>query len=760
MSTGIQEVWSNMGALYEAFHKSLAEDGFSTPGHLLRNLASNFPPEAVENFDGVYAIGFYQLSPAERKILLNTGNIRFFWNALNEEEAAALDVQHPEQAFIDAHPDMSEIVIQAPVHKTIQIIKSAGKMRQLQALSNMIGSSQDAGTDHTAVLLAEQGMLLPMLQVMPENIEKLNVSMGLSILDTSIYSLIQRFNMVHEAWSKNGYISRNTVVLFFEHDLLAQYKSEVPANSLQRDGPLFWHFDREWQEIPEHWRNLLSPCQSQEDLLERCIALLEKVYPATQQELDRAAIYFLFRQLKQLRAVLETTVEDWTPQFFRNLLRRILQHSRMTLLGEPLQGLQVLGSFEMANLGFEKLFVLQANEGSLPAVSHQRIIPHTLTGQYKLPGIQQQVQVQEYLFWSVLSLVSEAVIMYNTSVEDVGSSEPSRWVQRLELGLHPNHWIIENSMLSMPGAQSIVNRISLTDKAQIQHAIQGWMQRKISYSALNTWLTCKLRFFLSHVMQYRETKEESDSPDAGNFGTIVHNTLEKLYEPHIGREITRDDVLVLRKQAHSLADEVYCKEMRIPMQMLESGEHLLVKKAVHKAVDKMLEIDAHQAPFTLESLEDEWEFKLPFHEITANFYGKIDRFDQQGNNLRIVDYKTTDFNESKVQRAEYEKVWASDGKNHKEAFQTLFYAWLHQKQYPHLPVPQLHMYFSRNTNAQASTAVTFKDNIPALDKDLIADFENHLMAELEFMLSDDLEITQTAVRSNCIYCPYKVMCGR
>src|SRR5690606_3440349 len=153
---------------------------------------------------------------------------------------------------------------------------------------------------------------------------------------------------------------------------------QIPEAFRRIETDLYWDLNTQWKDLPAPWSELLAPCENASDLLKRCMRILEMVYDQAEDDLDRAGIYFLFTALRRLEKVLELSNDGWSPQFFSQMLRRIFQNSRIMLQGEPLKGLQVLGSFEMANLHFDHLIVLQTNEGMLPSAGHQSVIPHSL----------------------------------------------------------------------------------------------------------------------------------------------------------------------------------------------------------------------------------------------------------------------------------------------------------------------------------------------------------------------------------------------
>ena len=93
----------------------------------------------------------------------------------------------------------------------------------------------------------------------------------------------------------------------------------------------------------------------------------------------------LIRRFQTNHAILSTPEEAWSMVF------NSLQSERIDLLGEPEAGLQIMGLIESRALDFERVFLLDCNEGTLPKSSlPESFIPFDLRHMWGLPGRHQR----------------------------------------------------------------------------------------------------------------------------------------------------------------------------------------------------------------------------------------------------------------------------------------------------------------------------------------------------------------------------------
>jgi len=146
---------------------------------------------------------------------------------------------------------------------------------------------------------------------------------------------------------------------------------------------------------------------------------------------------------------------------------------------------------------------------------------------------------------------------------------------------------------------------------------------RLSYSALETFRRCPLKFKLQHLDKIRTPKSKE-----ALFGTLVHKTLKVLHEP--GMLIPTEEE-ILKFFADNWDSSIYQDEQ----------ENFL---AFAQGVKMLKDYYAKNYPANFNVVALETSFETPFkinndlHLIT----GKIDRIDKTSDNLfEVIDYKTT-----------------------------------------------------------------------------------------------------------------------
>jgi hypothetical protein len=165
-------------------------------------------------------------------------------------------------------------------------------------------------------------------------------------------------------------------------------------------------------------------------------------------------------------------------------------------------------------------------------------------------------------------------------------------------------------------------------------------------------------FYLKHVEGISEEDEVVDEVDGAQFGTIYHYVMEKLYMPNRSKGASTrdaDHIESLRKDKEQIAGlilEGFAEARKKRKYSYESGniryeyedlsgQEKIVFSLIASFVEKSLEIDREYAPFTFRASEMRVDYPMVINNIgTVNIKGSIDRVDEKGGEIRIIDYKT------------------------------------------------------------------------------------------------------------------------
>ena len=140
-------------------------------------------------------------------------------------------------------------------------------------------------------------------------------------------------------------------------------------------------------------------------------------------------------------------------------------------------------------------------------------------------------------------------LFYYTSTDGLGASgEPSRFIQQIQKELpeyNINHKI---SIKTYAPSPNLVNTSkSILKSPEVIHKIKQYLQGAVSPSAINTYLNCNMDFYYKYLLSLKEDEELEENIGSASFGTVIHNTLEKLYQPTINRVLKIADIEFFQK---------------------------------------------------------------------------------------------------------------------------------------------------------------------------------------------------------------------
>ncbi|MBA4056616.1 MAG: PD-(D/E)XK nuclease family protein, partial [Marivirga sp.] len=456
---------------------------------------------------------------------------------------------------------------------------------------------------------------------------------------------------------------------------------------------------------------------------------------------------------------------------FLRLFRQLIQAHKIPFTGEPLKGLQVMGVLETRNLDYKNVFILSLNEGAFPSsASKGSYIPFNIRKAYGLPTVEHQDAMYAYLFYRVLQRAENIFLFYNSETDVLGQGEMSRYLQQLvyESGLKMERKVLHNPIQPRP-----INPIVISKDEGVLEALAKLSEgnsrfKGISPSALNTYIECRLRFYLRHVAKIKEADEVEEDLDARVLGNFLHEVMELFYK-HIrerkGKKLVEaSDLNEGEALIDKLIDEVFIDAYRLDpsKQVQYEGQRLVVREVVKRFAHRIVEMDKAYAPFVMEALEQEgllYNVKLDKPPGSVLISGKIDRVDRKDNLLRVIDYKT---GKDKLDFDSVASLFSRDQKRNKAAFQTMLYALLYKTNAPsegYKIVPGLinrMNLFDKNFQFGLKVGKTYVEDVDPL----LGEFELHLRKLLEELFDPEVPFDQTTDTEICRFCPYEGICYR
>ena len=92
---------------------------------------------------------------------------------------------------------------------------------------------------------------------------------------------------------------------------------------------------------------------------------------------------------------------------------------------------------------------------------------------------------------------------------------------------------ITNKFYNVPIEKASSENAQVIEKSDlIMGRIEKYFNRAISASSINTYLRCPLDFYYRYIAELGEEKSIEEDIESQQFGSLIHNTLEKLFDKH------------------------------------------------------------------------------------------------------------------------------------------------------------------------------------------------------------------------------------
>lgn len=794
-------VWQVLYDLYEEFRATLAAEGKGYEGMIFREVVESMERGESPDlpYEQIVFVGLNALSVSEERFLaqLQKREIAdFYWDYVSDK---VTDPDNKASYFVSRNlksfPSSMKLPPEEKVKTEIEVIGIPSGIGQAKHVYTLLSdwckeaemSSEEAL--RTAVILPDEHLLIPVLNAIPEQIRRINVTMGYPLAGTPVASLIEYIL----ALQKNVcYIDRNPLFYFrdvlpvLNHRYILSTSPEIISSLVkeitENNKIYISHTELEKTPLLEILFTPVTGVEAFSDYLIKVLEELNKVMSALSDEeeedapqrtndLEQEFIFHYFTTVNRMKEVMkDARIEMKIDTFFR-LLKRVTDTITIPFHGEPLSGLQIMGVLETRALDFDRLIILSMNEGIFPQrKAANSFIPYNLRRGFGLPTYEHQDSVWAYHFYRLIERASHVSLLYDTRSNGLQTGEVSRFVHQL----HYHYEVpMRDKLVVYNVSSSKTPPLAVPKREDIMRRLDAYRKggsKAISASAINTYLDCPLKFYFSVVEGIREEEEVSETIESDVFGSILHKVMEELYKPFQGKMVTVDLLKAIRKDtalltgaiARAFASEFFKTEVVRSL----TGQNYLIGEMIRKYVEKILERDGKLTPFVyieserkingLISLSDHSEIRLK---------GFIDRVDEVLDAIRIIDYKsgsgTTTFSsiESLFNKEEKDRA--------KAVMQVFMYCWM----YAHFTenkgkTIQPGIYYVRSLFSDPFDPSVYH-RIERGKSEKVEDFSGYAQAFeeglrgcLDEIFNPEIPFTQTPTGKACSYCPFKGICGK
>lgn len=776
-------IWKSLFPIYQEFNQLLNDKGLAYGGKLYREAAIRISEE--EDLDSINSnhiifVGLNALSRSEKVILQRfneCGKADFIWDYDQEwQRFNSIEANY----FIDKNLALlpqADYFVRSERNSysetNIRVIPSTIDAAQVKIATSLIEkdltSNGGGNLEKTAIILPDESLVTPLLYSLSPLIGKLNISMGYPLSATPVLPLLDSLILLR----KRAKIALETdeinelsfyhkdIESLFKHVYISQLCSKVPELDPNCSNKIYYTTSELIEIAPEVAFLFLE--QTIKSPLAKYLTLaFHNLLESTVDISDEQQLYIskIHELLNQVHALVSSTPSiKISDSLYIKLLKGELSKQSLEFEGYSGSGLQIIGILESRALDFDNIIMLSLSDDIFPASKPDNsYIPQLLLQVYGMPTIAEKSAIWSYYFYRLLQRSNKVSLLYCNNTSGLSSGEPSRYIMQLNYSLP---YEIEHQEIKYEEISS-----SLTQKINVKKTTEMVNKLKAGRyfpSQINQFLKCPLGYYLKYIAKLKEPQHLIDENIAATSGNLIHNTLEELYKPLIGK-IKLNNLLqeISKKDIETTLKEFIDRDVSPTLKQDSSSLDILYQSAL-RMVEGIIKYDINSKELeSIISLEELLESKIGGYKIC----GKIDRLERlTDNSIKVIDYKS---GKVELEFATLEELFEIDyqGKKKRDgALQLLLYSYLARQTYEYdidirAALLSTRHLGSLNQQKYKGEVVIGKQSLDILELDTYKIIEEKIIEVLDNLCNIEIDFCQTSNNNNCTYCSYSSICGR
>ena len=789
-------LWSKLEDIYNNFNARLKQQGISYEGAIYREVIEQ------KNIDLPHKhylfVGFNLLQKVEQElfnIIKKKGKAQFYWDfdkyytTNNQQEAGYYikqylsiypnELDNSDDSIYNCFKNEKDITYISATTNNIQARNIADWLQQNDRIK--------AGKD-TVIVLCDETLLPTVLHCLPEEVDKVNITMGFPLQQTHISSLVKslitlqligkinnedRFRLKYVDEILNHpychYISEKNKELY--SNLHKKHNYYPTSEELQIDDCLAKVFSSPANIHETHFASLV-------DWIIEIVELIGNNTKEANDPLLKESVFRMFTLLNRVSSLIKSNDLVVDLVTLKGVIDQFIQSTTIPFHGEPIEGIQIMGVLETRNLDFKHILMISCNEGNMPKSIHDSsFIPYSIRKAYNLTIIDHKIAIFAYYFYRLIQRAQDITISYNSGTAFGQNSEMSRFM--IQLMVESKHSIKRQSLLTNQYLEPTQNKC-ISKSKEIMNILNGI--EKISPSAINEYLKCPFKFYYSKILGIREPEiEQEGALDNRTYGNVYHRSAELIYQKIMDKNnvVSKESIEKIRKSRVTIelcVDEAFSelvfKTTSSKYRPKYNGLQLVNRESIINYLIKMLQQDEKSAPITIKGLELRINSEISFisnnEKRSLIIKGFIDRLDEvcyesEGRMIRVIDYKTG--RPSLKQPKDIEDVFNRTKIHETKAdyyLQTMLYSnvvrdniELNKEQLPVSPC----LVYIQNIGSETNKIHLELKNEPIYDiKPYQIDFMANLQGVLGEIFNSEIPFTATQDTYWCKYCPYSKLC--
>ena len=698
--------WKKLKHYYNHYSENLISKKIGYQGLIYREAVKNIKNYSTNINQKHIFLGFNALNTAEETIiqeLLKNNLAEVFWD-IDEvfienpiHDAGLFTRQHKEAwKYFKTNP-FNWITKNYSAAKNIEIFGVPKNIGQAKTIGSILKKlvAKNPSLKSTAVVLGDENLLIPVLNSMPSEIDKLNITMGFPLSSIPLASLFEQLFALHKKTTDTYYYK--DIIALLSHQYIRPLFSKEDGNyaialieTIKKNNLVYLsisdlktYLKNDYQILELIFSNWLNNANT---AIENCFKIINliKEHLSLDKKGNVLSLEYLFRFNKLFNELFRLNesykhISDISTLF--SIYKELLTSETLDFKGEPLEGLQVMGMLESRVLDFETVIISSVNEGVLPSgKTNNSFIPFDVKIENELPTYKEKDAVYTYHFYRLLQRAKNVYILYNTEADVLTGGEKSRFINQLELeNIHTiNHRIVTPQV---PNFNTELKEIIKTKT--VLNQLKTIAGEGFSPSSLTNYIRNPLDFYYQKLLGIKDLEDVEETVAANTMGTVVHDTLEALYIPYLGKYLDVEAIKKMKPEIEAKISEGFKKTYADGD--MSKGKNLIIFEIAKRYVQNFLtlEIEDLKQGNTIKIIALEKRavtpLDIPELDFKVKLKGTVDRVDEYNGITRIIDYKTGKVLDNEVSIIDWEDI-TCDYKKYSKSFQILAYAYMMNKE--------------------------------------------------------------------------------
>lgn len=559
--------------------------------------------------------------------------------------------------------------------------------------------------ENRAVVITHDSLLMPTLHHIPE--KSINISLGYPLERSLLAQLVERLMTTRRGMNEAGFVYWKDLMALIRHPyvrmlgvpssdggdplplrpFLSRLEARLRTGSRMVDAkscasdmvdeilgdldgkPLADGLTEENGRLLEtlmdilvtRWRDMNTLADLADCLRELCRLLLEygaHIWPRF--PLDSECLVRLMQSVIPELADNAMSDEPLSLESLFAIVHQDLAEQRVPFEADPLTGLQILGTLETRLLRFDRVYILDLTEDALPgAPARDPLLPDSLRPLLGLPDNSRRDMLAAHTFHRLIAGAGEVFLYWQEGVQ-TGVMDGKKLRSRL---VEEAVWRVEQRRgeLLKPGKEPLFSSVfPMTEPPvagdapiprtdAVNEKMKEILSRKISPTALDTYISCPARFFRKYVCTLKEADEVMEGDDHLGVGTMLHTVLQRAFEPFLGLPVGPGSLDPERLE-RLFREELDASGLAVN---LPAQSRFMLEVA---GPSRLRDFAASQ-PEVLELIQLEHDVSAVLEDGRHRFLleGKIDRLDRREQGLVILDYKS-----GSTSRQPHASFWKDD----------------------------------------------------------------------------------------------------